>query len=178
MQCHVCICFPSNYAVRHPIDWYNLFHYKHSNSHFFVWICYFLIHAIPQCNAMSVCPPCTSNNCYRVFHSVIYIYIYMDRNIKQRNLNITMWCSTPMHILSLPASVSWPEKRFSFFWITNRTGRLYSQIIFIGTFGKLSARHKFQYLAINYIKYNLTFQYYLNKSVTSKAIFLQWRNNS
>lgn len=100
MQCHGCICLPSNYAMRHPIRWHNLFHYKDPKRPLLVWTRHFLSSSDPtvQCD---VCLPSSSNLCYRVFHSVTY----MDRNIKQRTLNITTRHSTP--ILSLPPSVSW-----------------------------------------------------------------------
>jgi hypothetical protein len=84
--------------------WYNLFHYKYSKSPFLVWICYLLIHQIPHRNVMSVCPPRTSKHYYGVFHSVTY----MDGNIEQPNLNVTMYRSTPT--LSLPLYVTWPVR--------------------------------------------------------------------
>ena len=102
-------------------------------SHIAMW-CLCVFHA--PVNTTIVC-----------FHSVTY----MDGNIEQPNLNVTMYRSTPT--LSLPLSVTWPVKRFSF--SESRTG--YDDCIrktFSMEYDKLNARHKVQYLTI--IFYEIT----------------------
>ena len=124
IQFHDCIRFPSNYFVRRPMNWYNLFHFKDFNSSFFVWICNLIVHQLPHRNVMSVCFPRTSKHCNSVFHSITY----MNRNIEQFNLKAALYRSTPHTFTSSVCYLTGREVQI--LWITKRVGWLYSQNFF------------------------------------------------